>query len=310
MSIRVNLHSRCSVVHRWLGCTSLAVRENVRSADMRGQEGSWKDCEFGSKIAALEGVIGYQFPASFFRNNQIAHWFGISSPELSRKFSGKRPVQNRELSILIKQYQLSNAFDYSLFMKPLEEFKEALKAARLGTYGAHASADARHVLYSRGKTNRSRIRIRAFEDERRSGGIGPIDGSPDDLAMFKIGQQVFIEVEVPGAGQLIVLNEKVGEEIFCLKPSSYSAHLEAREGVVRLPDADVSPYFRINAPAGPYRVTAIWADFAEDLPYPSHDEFDETFRQLSDHMLIDVCDRIQALPSDRTLIMCCDYFVK
>ncbi len=270
--------------------------------------------DFGKKIKVLEGVIGYQFPASYFRNTQIAQWLGISSPELSRKFAGRRPVHNRELSILIKWYDLAHVFDYSVFLKPLKEFKAALADAKLGTYGIEASAGARQKLHARGKKNQSRITIAIAEDERRDGGMGPDDdGETDDGQLtFKVRDLVYAEIRTPSSGQLVVLNERVGDKISCLKPSSYSRLLRSAESPLRIPDPELSNHFRIRAPTGSYRLIAIWTSAKVDLPFPSFDSELNKFSQVSDHLLIEMSDRVLQCEEDaecETMVMCADYYV-
>lgn len=264
------------------------------------------------KLKHLEGIVGYQFPAAYFSQAQIAKWLSVSEGYVSKKFSGARPMTESDLSVLVERYGLS-PLTYEIFHLPFEAFKAALEDTKVGTFGIEASASARQTLYARGRKNAERISIRKVDAERRSGGIGPLDAAKDAPPVFRISDLVFLTVAVPGPGQLIVLNERLGGETVCLKPSSYAADLRDDRDEIRIPYPALSDYFRINPPSGTYRVTAIWIDDDEDWPSPRFDEFDDSFRVVPDSMVRDYADRLaQPAPGKdvQPLVMCTEYFVQ
>ncbi|MEO0698028.1 MAG: hypothetical protein AAFY84_18280 [Pseudomonadota bacterium] len=241
--------------------------------------------DFGEMLSYLEGILGHRFPRSHFVRGNLAkviatpteHRGQIGDPyagaqpdpgNFSRKCNGQRPVSNFELARLIEHFQLAPTFDHELFLGGLERFKDQLKAERIGTHAGSSDDVARCDLLRMAKGDGDRTLPRLFlqitSDLTQRGGIG---GDPASSALaFRAGQRVWLDLELPAPGHVVILNDQIDVEITCLVPSRFGTAEQHSMGPLTLPDTD-APYFSVGGPLGNYRLYAIWSEAQLTLPW-------------------------------------------
>jgi hypothetical protein len=272
--------------------------------------GRVRDKLLGRKLTHLEGLIGYQFPASFFRKKHLAQALRVSPAQLSRKLVGDDPIHYRELSEFVHRFRIGPKLDYTVFLGDLEGFEQALRDAAIGTH-AGPLPDGRQALYRRRISGSPRIRIRRVGSERRSAGIGPRTYADDALADVAAFDELYIDIDAPGDGEIVVLNERIGKEMVWLRPSSYSTSPIAGASVLRIPDgAGTSSAFWARPPLDYYRIYAFWLAPGHDWTPSLGAGPTADLREANDAELLDLNDHLERVPPNRQMVMVADYRVR
>lgn len=238
----------------------------------------YKDAEFGAKLDAIEGLIGFRYEASKFERTALARVLKVHESQIKRKRDGKEPISYHHLSKLIAHFELEAQLDYQAFFLSLPDFKAALKAARVGTHGGSLASLARQELYMMARpgekktSERCSLEIVETHKSRRGGGLGfsPIDDYP--VPEFRFGDCARLRVKAPsGAGHLVILNDRLDVSISCLMPSCLAPTTAVAGGAIEIPDAEEYEPFNFAGPAGLYRLFAIWSAAEPKLPWISGD---------------------------------------
>lgn len=267
------------------------------------------DSDLGRKLAHLEGLIGYQFPEPFFQKKHLAHMLRVSPAQLSRKLSGKDPTHYSELSVFIDRFRLGPRVDYEVFLLDLDGFKTALRGAGIGTYAGPVD-DALEALRDRRTTGKPRVHVRRVGSDRRGAGIGPREDDDGPFPEFAAFEQIYVEIELPGLGELIVLNERIGKQTYWLRPSGYSMAPVAGASVFRIPDdAGLESDLLTKPPADYYRIYAIWLAPGHGWPMLPASDGGHTLPKARDAEINALSGHLDRVPPNRQMVMLAHYCV-
>lgn len=268
------------------------------------EEAIEQGCIFKDILASLEGVIGHEMPTSSFQTKKQAEWIGMTETEWSKKKNSTASIKTSALAKLVVLYKLDEfGLDYRVFEKnSVDEFLQALKGANVGTYGASIDKKFRQLLLkSSRKREAQKITIIGEGKPTRRGGVSFGNSMTQCDNRYQIGTDVRLLCEGPLRKNLIVLNERLGNEIHILRPSLLSPVTKVTERSVVIPDADqhLTEYFKILGPEGVYRLFAVWttseiaACFAGQV-----DLYSESPAVLSPQKIMDIYKLMDAHCSD------------
>lgn len=270
--------------------------------------------DLGDKIDFLSGILGHMRPQTDFRGAKLAIVMSADEGQVSRKRNGLEPVYYSELGALIDFFQLSPQFDFEFFLLPFETFKEALKEAKVGTYAGPSDSVARADLLklaatcakSEGNRPKLSLRLRTVGEQRRAGGLGYADLTATPSPAFSIGKLVVVDVTLPGAGHLVILNDQLDVETTCLMPSMLAETTAVKGGSLCLPASIDYRHFEIVPPTGNFRLFAVWTPTEQMLPWAEGSQHSGppvklTHRQLGEY--------VRSLPKNYTAVAALDYQV-
>lgn len=231
--------------------------------------------DLGDKIDFLAGILGHERPQADFQGARLARVISADEPQFSNKRVGRATVSFAELAALIDFFRLSPRFDFQLFLQPLDEFKQALKDEKVGTYAGPSDSVARAELIKLAATTakadpprpKLTLRLRQIGHQRRAGGLGYADLTQKPTPTYRIGELVIIDVTLPGPGHLVVLNDQLDIEMTCLMPSMFAETTSVQSGTLCLPNSDDYRHFEIVGPAGNFRLYAVWTPTEQMLPW-------------------------------------------
>ncbi len=213
-------------------------------------------------IDALEGVIGYKYPAKRFKGRTQARDLNLGETYWSSQKNGSAVVQNSTLSKLVDYFELGSfGLDYRLFqVETVEKFLSILRENGVGTYGANTSRRFRQNLMNIAhQSSGLRITIIAKPGSVKRSGVSFGMSNEDPVQIFRIGSSVRILCEGFRDCDLIVLNERLDGDISILRPSILSPKTFCTGDSIVIPDAD--PFsqenFVVQGPPGQHRLFAI-----------------------------------------------------
>lgn len=246
-----------------------------------------KPFKLNAALAALEGVVGFMTPQSYFMGTDLAEKLNMDPSLWSKKVNGHAPVREAELSKLVDLYRLGEyGLDYRIFRAKTEpEFLDMLRDAGVGTYGAHATRKFRHLLYQNGsRSAKYRISLIEVNVPRRRGGIGFGTDEGHHVPSIMPGSTVRVLCEgSPPGSHLLLFNERIELEITVLSPSLRVPETICSESAVILPSSPDWETFDVLGPHGHYRLFALWTtkDIADlvrnevDIHQPSPSELSD-----------------------------------
>lgn len=248
------------------------------SAEIPVPPNPYRDTEFGAKLDAIEGLIGFRYEANKFERTTLSRIMQINESQVKRKRDGKEPISYHHLSKLIAHFELESQLDYQAFFLPLPAFKEALKLARVGTHAGDLANLARQQLYMMARpgqpktADRCSIEIIETQQSRRGGGLGYSQDVESKVSEFSYGDQARLRIKTPRSpGHLVVFNDSMDLVITCLMPSCLAPNTAAKGGTIEVPDREEYPPFKITSPSGFYRLLAVWTSEKPMLPWVSGD---------------------------------------
>lgn len=224
------------------------------------EEDEQDDQTLGAKIRHLIGICGYRFGHQHTQDNRIARYIDVDPATWARMKSGKQTVDSARLGRLTEYFRLDSDYQltYKVFMCPtLGAFDTALREARVGAYGAGGMDAIRAKLTAARNVRANGIGIER-SNATRAGGLGPAGVQAEPL-FLRPGDTVTLRIAHPEGGHMLLLNDGPDNEIVCLMPSQLAPRTDVRGRVTRVPtDESPSPNFAVNAPAGRYRLYAVW----------------------------------------------------
>lgn len=270
--------------------------------------------DLGDKIDFLSGILGHERPQADFQGSKLARIMFADESQVSNKRVGRATVSYAELAALIDFFRLSPHFDFELFLQPLEDFKLALKEAKVGTYAGPSDSVARAELMKLAATSskvesprpKLTLRLRQIGQQRRAGGLGYADLTRKPTPNYKIGELVIIDVVLPGPGHLVILNDQLDIETTCLMPSMFAETTAVKSGTLCLPTSDDYRHFEIVAPSGNFRLYAIWTPTEQMLPWSEQRNYAGVPLTLAHGHL---ADYVRSLPKNYTAVAVLDYQV-
>lgn len=272
-------------------------------------DGSYVDNDFGKKIDHLAGIIGYQHEPMMFRSNYLARIFGTSDASMRRKRIGKEAVLFRELSILIKIFDLGDAFDYTLFLLKMPKFEDALRTAGIGTYGLKAGSHGRKTLLAlaQKRTPRCALQIvRAPNGHAHSLGL-PSLGKPARDIVCAYDDEVILAATVPGPGYLLVVSDNLAS-ITCLMPSALAPSSAVATTEIRIPTSDDYPAIVVTGDPGRYRLFAVWTrDPIYIAGQPQTDIEQSSPWTIAGYALDSIAKDLQRLPQEQRAVATATY---
>lgn len=270
--------------------------------------------DLGDKIDFLSGILGHERPQADFQGAKLARVISADESQVSNKRVGRATVSYAELAALIDFFRLSPHFDFELFLQPLEDFKLALKDAKVGTYAGPSDSVARAELMklaatsSKAETPRPKLtmRLRQIGQQRRAGGLGYADLAEKPAPTYRVGELVIVDVTIPAAGHLVVLNDQLDLETTCLMPSMFAETTAVQGGTLCLPTSNDYRHFEIVAPSGNFRLYAVWTPTEQMLPWSEQRNYAGAPITLAHGH---VADYVRSLPRNYTAVAVLDYQV-
>lgn len=264
--------------------------------------GSFIDPEFGAKLEHLSGIIGFLHEARKFRNAYLARAMSTDAASFRRKRIGKEAITYQELSILIALYNLGDKLDYAVFLLALDDFKAALRSARVGTYAGRPGHFGRQTLLDLAaaddpQTPRFLIQIKVVPVTRRRAPIAP---APPTAVGIVCGadDRMMIQASVPPHGHLILVADDLSNRITCLMPSCLAPTTAVKDTVVLLPCNEDEDAYALAEDPGLYRLFGIWTSTPVDIPgQPAHDPQTLPPWPLAGFHLDRLATAVQALPT-------------
>jgi hypothetical protein len=129
--------------------------------------------------------------------------------------------------------------------------------------------------------------------------------------VLPVSEEIYIDIDLPGDGELLVLNERIGREMYWLRPSSYSTTAATGTPVLRIPDdAGRSSDFRTRPPLDYYRIYAVWLGIGHGWPMSPPRDAGGTLAEAADAEIVDLNNHLDRVPQDAWSVMVADYRVK
>lgn len=275
---------------------------------------SQKIPDLGEKIDFLAGILGHKRLLADFRPGRLSEVMNTDETQVSHKRCGRVAVYNSELGALIDFFRLGPEFDFEVFHLSLDEFKLAMREARIGTYAGPSDSVARAELLSisrsstrlNPKNSKLSLKLRKVGEQRRAGGLGYADLSTRLSPAFKLGELVVIDTNIPCRGHLVVLNDQLDLETTCLVPSMFSETTAVAPGRLCLPTSDDYRHFEIIAPIGDVRLYAIWTPVQPMLPWADQGVYPGEPVTLNNLHLVEY---VRMLPKEDVEVAVLDYRV-
>ncbi|QTL03280.1 hypothetical protein J5J86_21440 [Aquabacter sp. L1I39] len=220
----------------------------------------FRDPALGEKIEHIAGVVGYLFSIGHFSNKALAAALETTEAQMTRKRGGKAPVENQELSHLLKYCGLEGLSVDDL-KADIDHLKAALERARIGLHGAGDGDRLRRKWLADPNRQNGRIKIQPVT-ARRAGLGAPVE-SATAIPHLRIGAQVRLVFTVPADGHVLLLNDEyLRREMSCLMPSCYAPTTRAAAGPLGVPisDPNIEPALTVLGPPGWCRLFAIWSE--------------------------------------------------
>lgn len=272
-------------------------------------DGSYVDKDFGKKIDHLAGIIGYQHEPMMFRSNFLARIFSTSDASMRRKRIGKEAVLFRELSILIKIFDLGDAFDYTLFLLKMPKFEEALRTAGIGTYGLKAGAHGRKTLLALAQKRSPRCSLQILRAPNRVAhglGLPSLSKTTRDI-VCAYDDEIILTASVPGPGHLLVVSDNLAS-VTCLMPSALAPSYAVTTKEIRIPTSDDYPAIAVTGDPGRYRLFAVWTrDPIYIIGQPQTGIEQSSPWTIAGYALDDIAKGLQRLPSEQRAVATATY---
>ncbi|MBX9863136.1 MAG: hypothetical protein K2Y42_10330 [Hyphomicrobium sp.] len=272
-------------------------------------DGSYVDNDFGKKIDHLAGIIGYRHEPMMFRSNYLARIFGTNDASMRRKRIGKEAVHFRELSVLIKIFDLGDVFDYTVFLLEMPKFKDALRTAGVGTYGLKAGSHGRKTLLALAQKRSPRCALQIVRTSNgHAHGLGLRSlGKPARDVVCAYDDEVILTATVPGPGHLLVVSDNLSA-ITCLMPSVLAPSSTVDTKEIRIPTSDEYPTIVVTGDPGRYRLFAVWTRNPIYIPgQPQNDIQRSSPWTIPGYWIDSIAKGLQALPQEERAVATATY---
>lgn len=276
--------------------------------------GSYLDAEFGVKLEHLSGIIGFLHEARKFRNAYLARAMSADAASFRRKRIGKEAITYQELSILIALYNLGDKLDYAVFLLPLDDFKAALRRARVGTYAGRPGHLGRQMLFDLAAADnpqgpRCGLQIKVIPATRRRAPLSPIPPATVGI-VCGADDRITIQASVPAHGHLILVSDDLSNRIVCLMPSCLAPTTSVDDTTVLLPSLTDQEGHAIAQDPGLYRIFGIWTSASLEIPgQPAHDTHSLPPWPLAGLHLDRLATIVHALPASERAVAAADFRV-
>jgi hypothetical protein len=267
---------------------------------------------FGELLDALIGVASHRMPEQHVRGVYFAQRLKVNTFRFSSMRSGRVPVNDHILAVIIDMFGIGDRVDFRIFYEPtVDAFLARLKEAGVGTYGANQRHGLCQLLFNASRDSPYSIRFSQIVGPPPARGpLGILERKPNQLQVLKIGSQVKIACSGPEGRNLIVLSANPEAEVSVLMPSLLAPATRYPGKLVTLPTSDDYSFIDVKNDPNRHRLYALWTDDQVAALLRQRLDLDKDADDLDDRTAGAMARLISAEPEARRAVAARDYVVE